>query len=203
MLLEGIIAYYSCQTSMVAVTTVNPWWMLLICGHWIVHSLHSLFLVSTSALFDPLITEKCECFSLDLAAMLLLLWRIQMLSLLDLLLALCSNSVAWSRSARAALVQTDKRSFNHTITSSFVPLALRLPFDVGQCCGRAGVSYIMSALATRNARVCVSQRFNKEDAQQHALSACVHACASRNRVWTGPRYHRYLRKLGTVTFTFF
>ena len=108
------------------------------------------FLVSASALFDPLITEKCECFSLDLAAMLLLLWRIQMLSLLDLLLALCSNSVAWSRLARAALVQTDKRSFNHTITSSFVPLALRLPFDVGKCCGCAGVSYIMSALATCN-----------------------------------------------------
>ena len=81
------------------------------------------FLVSTSALFDPLITEKCECFSLDLAAMLLLKWRIQMLSLLDLS-GLCSNSVAWSRSARAALVQADKRSVDHTITSSSVSFRL-------------------------------------------------------------------------------
>ena len=92
-----------CQTSMVAVsvTTVNPWWMLLIFGHWIVHSSDN---VSTSALFDPLITEKYECFSLDLAAMLLLL-------------APCSNSVAWSRLARAALVQTDKRPVKHIITA--------------------------------------------------------------------------------------
>ena len=153
MLLEGIIAYYSCQSFMVAVsvTTVNPWWMLLICGHWIVRSFiaQCLFLVSTSALFDPLITEKCECFSLDLAAMLLLLWRIQMLSLLDLLLALCSNSVAWSRSARAALVQTDKRSVNHTITSSFVPLAFTFAIWCWAMLWSRRRLYIMSALATR------------------------------------------------------
>lgn len=68
-----------------------------------------------------LITEKCECISLDLAAMLLPQWRIQMFSLPDLL-ARCGNSVAWSRSARAAqmlLVRTDKRSVKH-ITSSAV-----------------------------------------------------------------------------------
>ena len=67
-----------------------------------------------------LITEKCECFSLDLAEMLLLQRRIQMFSLLDLL-ALCSNSVAWSRLARAAqmlLVRTDKRSVKHIMSSA-------------------------------------------------------------------------------------
>ena len=80
--------------------------MLLICGHWIVRSFiaQCLFLVSTSALFDPLITEKCEYFSLDLAAMLLLQWRIQMLYLLDLAVTVLLDQ------ARAALVRTDKRS---------------------------------------------------------------------------------------------
>jgi len=35
--LESIEAYYSSQTSKVTVSsvaTVNPWWMLPICGHW-------------------------------------------------------------------------------------------------------------------------------------------------------------------------
>jgi len=73
-----------------------------------------LFLVSTSALFDPLITEKCECFSLDLAVMLLLQWRIQMFSF-------CFRFVV---TARAALVQTNKRSVIHTITSSSVSFRL-------------------------------------------------------------------------------
>jgi len=75
---ESTIDYYSCETSMVLLVVLYSKPMVIVADLWTLDSsfmAQCLFLVSTSALFDPLIiTEKCECFSLDLAVMLLLQW---------------------------------------------------------------------------------------------------------------------------------